>query len=255
MGLNDFIKIGNRIKNLRIEKGISQKDMAEKLNIPRSTYSNYENDNREPSGEMLNKIATALNVPISDLINNKHTTTDRLDRSFDNSWELKRFREDLNLSVEKICELINFDPNTLLQIEEGELPPSVQLMYIYKLSNNFNISNIVLNLTFEDIMDFINLCNLNIDNMEPVKLENLLLKISNYSNSIINNTEDVYFINSAKKNIFSKVLSDFIFYYFYNIKHDKKFRNLNEENILEIANSMELALKIKLEEIYNKNNN
>ena len=68
MGINEFIKIGSRIKELRISKGISQKDMAEKLEINRSTYSNYENDIREPNKEIIEKIANTLNVEINELL-------------------------------------------------------------------------------------------------------------------------------------------------------------------------------------------
>lgn len=68
MGINDIIKVGDNIKALRKEKRISQKDMAAILKIPYSTYSNYENNNREPSAEILNRIAKALNVDLSYLL-------------------------------------------------------------------------------------------------------------------------------------------------------------------------------------------
>ncbi len=72
MGINDIIKIGTQIKTLRKAIGISQKDFAKKLNIPISTYSNYENNNREPDSETLIKIATALNVSPYYLIAHSH---------------------------------------------------------------------------------------------------------------------------------------------------------------------------------------
>ncbi len=68
MGINEFIKIGSRIKQLRIDKGISQKEMASNIGIPVSTYSNYENDYREPKAEIINRIANALDIEISDLL-------------------------------------------------------------------------------------------------------------------------------------------------------------------------------------------
>ena len=69
MGINEIIKVGNNIKRIRKQKNISQKDMAKKLNMPSSTYSNYENNNREPNAATLRKIADILNVDISDLLN------------------------------------------------------------------------------------------------------------------------------------------------------------------------------------------
>lgn len=68
MGLNEIIKIGDRIKNLRKKEGLTQKDMAQILKIPYSTYSNYENNNREPNKELLEKIADVLHVSIDFLI-------------------------------------------------------------------------------------------------------------------------------------------------------------------------------------------
>jgi transcriptional regulator with XRE-family HTH domain len=75
MGLNDFIKVGNKIKIIRKSKGISQKYMAEEvLKIPRSTYSNYENDNRVPDVDTLKKIAAALEVSEEKLLGHSLST-------------------------------------------------------------------------------------------------------------------------------------------------------------------------------------
>ncbi len=68
MGVNDFIKIGDRIKQLRKEKGISQRDMAKSLGINVSTYSNYENNHREPSSEIIEKVSKILGVSVQDLL-------------------------------------------------------------------------------------------------------------------------------------------------------------------------------------------
>lgn len=76
MGINDIIQIGNRIRKLRTEKGFTQKEMAEMIGIPYSTYSNYENNNREPSLEQLNKIAKALNLTLQNLISPGSITTE-----------------------------------------------------------------------------------------------------------------------------------------------------------------------------------
>ena len=61
-------KLGDRIKEFRNKEGLSQEDISKKLGINRSTYSNYENNIREPKIEILNKIADALNISIYDLI-------------------------------------------------------------------------------------------------------------------------------------------------------------------------------------------
>ena len=48
MGINELIKIGSRIKAYRKESGMSQREMADKLGLSYSTYSNYENNYRDP---------------------------------------------------------------------------------------------------------------------------------------------------------------------------------------------------------------
>lgn len=68
MSLNEFIKIGTRIKRIRMDKKMSQRAVAEALGIPYSTYSNYENNNREPSHDTLKRIADVLGVSVSYLI-------------------------------------------------------------------------------------------------------------------------------------------------------------------------------------------
>lgn len=66
MGINDFIKIGNSLKEIRKNHSLTQEEMAKALNIPRSTYANYENNKREPSKELLEKISEVFNIPLID---------------------------------------------------------------------------------------------------------------------------------------------------------------------------------------------
>lgn len=70
MGLNEIVQIGNRIRELRSQKGITQKKMSELTKIPYTTYSNYENNNRTPSVEALQKICDVLNITVNELMYN-----------------------------------------------------------------------------------------------------------------------------------------------------------------------------------------
>ncbi len=51
------MNIGNRIKELRVEKKINQKEIAALLNVTQQTYSDYETGQTNPSYEVLNLIA------------------------------------------------------------------------------------------------------------------------------------------------------------------------------------------------------
>ncbi|NLY72799.1 MAG: helix-turn-helix transcriptional regulator [Tissierellia bacterium] len=50
------MKIGNKLKNLRVAKGYSQSQVAQLLDCSKSSISMYENDRREPSLDMLVKL-------------------------------------------------------------------------------------------------------------------------------------------------------------------------------------------------------
>ena len=56
-------KMGYIIKQLRIRKGISQKELAKLLDIDQTSISKYEKGQRNPTPERAKKIAEALNVP------------------------------------------------------------------------------------------------------------------------------------------------------------------------------------------------
>lgn len=67
------MNLGCRIKQLRLEKNISQKDLAEHFNIARSTLSQYESNQRTPSDEMKLKISEYFNVSIDFLLGKTNT--------------------------------------------------------------------------------------------------------------------------------------------------------------------------------------
>ena len=58
----------NRIKTLREKKGINMTQAAKALQIPYTTYVNYEKGEREPNTEMLIKIAGFYDVSVDYLI-------------------------------------------------------------------------------------------------------------------------------------------------------------------------------------------
>lgn len=60
--------IGENIRSVRKEKGLSQKEVAEKLGVSQSNYSQYEVCKRNAKIETLERIADALEVPVGRLI-------------------------------------------------------------------------------------------------------------------------------------------------------------------------------------------
>lgn len=52
----------------REQKGLSQKDVAEKIGVAKSTYSLYESGNREPNVQTIKKISDVLGVSADELL-------------------------------------------------------------------------------------------------------------------------------------------------------------------------------------------
>lgn len=56
------------LKAVRERKGLSQKDIAERIGVAKSTYSLYESGNREPNVQNIKKIADVLSVSADELL-------------------------------------------------------------------------------------------------------------------------------------------------------------------------------------------
>lgn len=122
MGLNKIFKIGDRIKILRKNSNISQKDMAKMLdNMPVSTYSNYENNNREPSLDILIKISKILNVTVNELLGVETTFS-------------KKIIQELEANVE-----ILFNVNNVFEFLFKELKIPIEVL-VNSYKNNINCS-------------------------------------------------------------------------------------------------------------------
>ena len=83
----------DRLKKLRIARGISQSQLAEELGMPQKTYCNYERNEREPSSTTLIKIASYFGVTLDYL----------LDYHIDNLV----FSKEKNVHIESVDELKN----------------------------------------------------------------------------------------------------------------------------------------------------
>ena len=60
--------LSNRLKELRKQKEINQKEIADFLGINRVTYTGYETNKHEPSLEILLKIASFYKVSVDYLM-------------------------------------------------------------------------------------------------------------------------------------------------------------------------------------------
>ena len=70
----NLLVLNERIKELRVARGLSQVELAEKIGISKQSVSNWENDNIQPSIEMLIKIARTFSVSTDYLLGEDERT-------------------------------------------------------------------------------------------------------------------------------------------------------------------------------------
>lgn len=123
------------IKSLRVEKGLSQKQLAEVLNVAQNTVSNWENGTREPDLPTIRKLAEYFNVSTDFLLGKTgfRNPTDLFEHwsghnnpffesPFDFGRLLKEEREAQNISIKEVAEGLGITESDVSDIEDGILP-------------------------------------------------------------------------------------------------------------------------------------
>lgn len=75
--------IGDRIRELRMARGMSQAELAERIGKRRSAIGNYESGAREPDLDTLDRLAEALGVSLAGLLDDEERAED------DAVWEVR----------------------------------------------------------------------------------------------------------------------------------------------------------------------
>lgn len=97
--------LGKRLKKLRKERGLLQKDIAQILNITTSAYGYYEQDKRDPDTKTLRILADFYNVSVDYLLGRTNIRNPYDDIS---SISSKEFSDIDELSPESKKELEKF---------------------------------------------------------------------------------------------------------------------------------------------------
>ncbi|UGB31666.1 helix-turn-helix domain-containing protein [Metabacillus sp. B2-18] len=95
--------MGKRLRYLRDKKGLSQKFVAEKIGVKNNTLSGYEAGDREPSSEILAKLAQFYEVTTDYLIgvtDFQYRTKEQDDFINDVDLSIREVREKYNISYE-----------------------------------------------------------------------------------------------------------------------------------------------------------
>ena len=116
---------GENLKKIRENRGLTQKQLADKLNIASSTVGMYEQGRRQPDLDTLIKMSDKVLIPISMLIKTKYKLNRKSIQIDEIIIELINFIQnqdcvywkDKKLSTEKINNILYF-LNLLLNIEK-----------------------------------------------------------------------------------------------------------------------------------------
>ena len=90
------MSIGDNIKRLREEKGMTQQQIADLVNMHRSNYSKVEGGQRELSIKALNKIARYFGVSLDQLVNGDGPLPEEVVLEDTNTLEQVRLIQELN---------------------------------------------------------------------------------------------------------------------------------------------------------------
>lgn len=108
------ISIGNNIKKLRNQKGLTQKELAEKCNLSRSYLADLERDRYNPSLESLKLIANSLGVSLSFLLEGNSEEEIKIPKEYTDQYKVttrdkKQYLEHMKKVNETFFMNDNFD--------------------------------------------------------------------------------------------------------------------------------------------------
>ncbi len=102
-----MMKIGTTIRAFRLQKGLSQGDIEKKTGLLRCYLSRVENGHTVPSLDTLSKIATALDLPISQFFSEEAPGRGLSTQKFSDDelrflTQIRRYSSNLNESDRKL---------------------------------------------------------------------------------------------------------------------------------------------------------
>lgn len=81
--------LGNRIRDLRKKRGLTQKQLAQKLNVSEQAIAGYEQNARRPNPDMLKDLANIFEVSVDYLLGNDNMSTSLSDATEDKELNKK----------------------------------------------------------------------------------------------------------------------------------------------------------------------
>lgn len=147
-----------RLKELRLRKGFTQEELANKIGVAKSTLTGYEKGNREPDLFKIKKLTQVLEVDANYLLglsksssNNttqelEHISTERIKEDRKNINNIREnisnnitfYRKKMKLTQEELANKINVKKTSVSSWEHKANSPDIETLY--ELCKLFNIS-------------------------------------------------------------------------------------------------------------------
>ena len=102
----DLQKIGTFLKDLRKEKGLTQEQLAETLNVSRRTVSRWETGSNMPDLDLLMEIADLYEVDLREMLNGERKIEDKMNK-------------ELEETVLQVAEYTNADKQRVTKTVQG----------------------------------------------------------------------------------------------------------------------------------------
>lgn len=102
-----MINIGEKIKMLRKEKKLTQKELANEIGVTASTVTKYENGQLEPNIEVLNRISNIFRISISALVEDNYSRKEfSTEPEFLSLYELVNSKQLTEETIDKLTKCI-----------------------------------------------------------------------------------------------------------------------------------------------------
>ena len=134
--------LGEKIKEYRKKRSLSQRDFASLLNVANGTISLWENNLRVPDLDIIKNISTVLEVPIHELLELENTAEKQdipvVSTSSLKHNQIKELRKEKNITQNQLAAAIGVSRSSVAMWETNNTQPDFDL--IKKLADYFGVS-------------------------------------------------------------------------------------------------------------------
>lgn len=106
------MKFGDKLIKLRKKHGLSQEDLANKLNVSRQSVSKWESNNTYPETDKIVQICNIFNCSMDDLINDNVTEIEEVERKEKNN---------LNIALDSLLDFLTKTINMFFRMKASNI--------------------------------------------------------------------------------------------------------------------------------------